>query len=154
MIMMWYVILFSIFCSTFKMSCPDDIDFVRDIVEKSERFLASEMAKIHHELIELKARQAIDNATIQKLEKDNKILKEKVKVLTSNVERGDGQKKTLQTVEEAFRAALHSVMGASMDITPVLDVLQATDENPCEEETSKPKKLSLKRKLPPSATSV
>lgn len=63
------------------MSLADDQDFVTQLLERSERFVASELSKVAKEMTILKAKQTESQCKIASLQKDNEDLKaENVKI--------------------------------------------------------------------------
>lgn len=105
------------------MSCADDKDFVLEMIDKSERYIAGEMPKVLQEIKMLKSNQVKDAMRIQELTRENTSLNEKVDKLTNEVETLKKERAStvvLKTMEHAFRAGLHTVMATSgaLDITP------------------------------------
>jgi hypothetical protein len=114
------------------MSC-DDNSFVTAVVEKSERYLAGEVAKVHKQINTIKGSHESDKVKIANLQLDNQELKKTVKDLKNTVEGLSNQvvKLTnefttfkesveksrhtdpLHVMENAIRASLNVLMTAS-----------------------------------------
>ena len=91
------------------MSTIEDQDFVISVVEKAERFMASEMAKMKQEIQTLKAKQEKDSGKIKTLQIENRRLNEHVEALTCQIEsmkKEQPNHTTLKTMVDAFRAGL------------------------------------------------
>jgi predicted transcriptional regulator len=162
------------------MSLADDQDYVTKIVEKTERFVVAEMAKIKNDVTLIKNTQSESKAKIanlqsenQQLKAENETLKNQVHTLSREVEniRKHSGEQLLKTLEDSFRAGLMTVLRASkdvdMDITPVLQAMDLpmaastpqTSDVPSQEFQSPvfPNRLSLysrKRKSKTSAAPV
>ena len=118
------------------MSISDE-DFISKMIEKSERFITSEIAKVQNQVRTLIEKEKIDSAKIEELQAENNRLNEKVERLENqlvNLEQEvhlpkDFQQSSMLTVmENAFRAGLHSVMGASASMDSMHALAQSLSE--------------------------